>query len=76
MGQLKLKVDQVYCLQTNAQERSYDVTFISAGVAESVLDTCKKKAGEKPFSDYEITNMDRPNFRVVTVMMYNPYVTP
>ena len=75
MGQLKLKVEHVYCLQTNMQEKSYDVTFSSQGVADNVLEVTRAKAGEKPFSDFEVLNLDRPNFRVVTVHMYNPYVT-
>ena len=74
-GQLKLKVEHVYCLQTNMQEKSYDVTFSSQGVADNVLEVTRAKAGERPFSDFEVLNLDRPNFRVVTVHMYNPYVT-
>ena len=75
LGQLKLKVDQVYCLQTNMQEKSFDVTFSSEGIADDVLRLARARAGEKPFSDYDILNLDRPNFRVITVHMYNPYVT-
>ena len=75
MGQLKLKVEHVFCLQTNMQEKSYDVTFSSQGVAEDVLGITRARAGERPFNDFEVLNLDRPNFRVITVHMYNPYVT-
>ena len=74
-GLLKLKVDQVYCLQSNAQEKSYDVTFITAGVMEDVLVTCRERAGERHFSSFEIVSLDRPNFRLITLHIYNPHVT-
>ena len=74
-GLLKLKVDQVYCLQSNAQEKSYDVTFITVGVMEDVLVTCRERAGERHFSSFEIVSLDRPNFRLITLHMYNPHVT-
>ena len=75
LGQLKLKVEDVYCLQTNMQERSFDLTLSSEGIADDVLRIARTRAGEKPFTDYEILNLDRPNFRIITVHMYNPYVT-
>ena len=75
LNALKLKVDQVFCLQTNAQERSFDVTFSSSGVMDTVMETCRGRAGERPFSNFEILSLDRPNFRLITIHMYNPYVS-
>ena len=75
LGQLNLKVPQVYCLQTNGLERGFDVTFTSAGILDDVLETCRRRAGERLFSDYEVVSLDRPNFKIVTVQMYNPFVT-
>ena len=75
IGLLKLNIDQVYCLQTNAQERSFDVTFANVGIMEDVLLTCRERAGERLFSSFEVLSLDRPNFRIITLHMYNPYVT-
>ena len=75
MEKLKLTVADILCLQTNPQERSFDVTFHTAEVVDRVLEAFRVKGGEKPFSDFHVDNLDRPNFRLVTVQMYNPYVT-
>ena len=75
LGALKLKVDEVYCLQTNAQEKSFDVTFSSPVVMDRVLALSREKARERPFTSFEIVSLDRPNFRLITIHMYNPYVT-
>ena len=75
LGALKLKVEEVYCLQTNAQEKSFDVTFSSTAVMDGVLALSREKARERPFTNFEIVSLDRPNFRLITIHMYNPYVT-
>ena len=72
---LKLTVDDVYCLQSNSQERSYDVTFSSKAVSERVFAECQRRAKEKLFSNFDFVELDRRNFRVVFVHMYNPFVT-
>lgn len=75
VGQLNLKVDEVYCIQWNQQEWAFDVTFWTEDVYGRVADRCRAEAGVRPLAFYKILNLDRPNFRMVSVHMYNPFVT-
>ncbi|KAJ3592294.1 hypothetical protein NHX12_007422 [Muraenolepis orangiensis] len=75
MGQLGLTVENVRCIQWNQQEKAFDVTLMDLNIFNRVAETCVKEAGVSPLSDYRVVNLDRPNFRVVTVHMYNPFVT-
>ncbi|KAJ3592633.1 hypothetical protein NHX12_007760 [Muraenolepis orangiensis] len=75
LGQLGLTVENVRCIQWNQQEKAFDVTLMDINVFNRVAETCEKEAGVSPLSDYRILNLDRPNFRVVTVHMYNSFVT-
>ena len=72
---LGLKVEDVHCMQSNGLEKSFDVTFVNAIIADRILKTCDMKKGERLLCDYDIVSLDRPNFKMVTVQMYNPYVT-
>ena len=75
VGQLHLKVDEVYCIQWNQQEKAFDVTFRTEDVYGRVAECCRTEARVRPLVFYKVLNLDRPNFRMVSVHMYNPFVT-
>lgn len=75
MGQLHLKVEDVYCIQWNQQEKAFDVTLRNVDVYRRVAEVCRKEAELQPLASYKILNLDRPNFRTVTLHMFNPFVT-
>ncbi|KAI4788860.1 hypothetical protein KUCAC02_035591 [Chaenocephalus aceratus] len=72
---LNLKVDAIYCLQWNQQEKAFDVTLkdeqVYTKVAKELCCCCYAKAA----SLLQGFNLDRPNFRTITVHMFNPFVT-
>lgn len=74
LGLLKLKVSDVLCLQNNSQERSFDVTFVTNASCERVIEESRRLVGTKPLSGFEVISLDRPNFRIITIHLYNPYV--
>ncbi|KAJ4923536.1 hypothetical protein JOQ06_021602 [Pogonophryne albipinna] len=75
MEQLNLKVDAIYCLQWNQQEKAFDVTLKDEQVYTKVAKDCVAAAMLKPLACYKVLNLDRPNFRTITVHMFNPFVT-
>lgn len=75
MGALKVKVPEVMCLQGNAMEEAYDVTFHTEGMCDIIMDRAKAAAGEKPLSFFNVTCLSKTNFRTINVHMYNPHVT-
>ena len=75
MEQLHLKVDVIYCLQWNQQEKAFDVTLKDEQVYTKVAKDCVAAAMVKPLACYKVLNLDRPNFRTITVHMFNPFVT-
>lgn len=75
IGQLHLKVEEVFCIQWNQQEKAFDVTLRDEDLYRRVVEVCNKEAGVRPLSCYQVLNLDRPNFRTITVHMFNPFVT-
>ena len=75
MQQLKLTIEDVYCIQWNQPEKAFDVTLVSDEVYSRVAEACRKEAGSRYMAGYKILNLDRPNFRTITVHTYNPFVT-
>ncbi|KAK1875557.1 Zinc finger CCHC domain containing protein 3 [Dissostichus eleginoides] len=75
MEQLQLKVDAIYCLQWNQQERAFDVTLKDEQVYTKVAMDCVAAAMVKPLACYKVLNLDRSNLRTITVHMFNPFVT-
>lgn len=75
MGHLRLKLEDVYCIQWNQQDKAFDVTLRGEEVYGRVAETCKRTAAARPLAVYKIWNLDRPNFRMITVHMFNPFVT-
>ncbi|KAJ3592340.1 hypothetical protein NHX12_007467 [Muraenolepis orangiensis] len=45
MGQLRLKVEDVYCIQWNQQEKAFNVSLRNNYVFGRVAEICKKEAG-------------------------------
>ncbi|KAK9515954.1 hypothetical protein VZT92_026550 [Zoarces viviparus] len=74
IGQLQLKVEEVHCIQWNQQEKAFDVTLRTEDIYRSVTEICRAQAGVRPLAGYKVLNLDRPNFRTITVHMYNPFV--
>lgn len=75
MGELKLTVPDVLCLQGNILENAYDVTLFTEARCRAVMDRCVAGAKTRPLSLFTVTCLAKSNFRVVTVHMYNPHVT-
>ena len=73
---LKFKLEDVLYLQLNNLERSFEVTFFKNADCQQALKGCREQAEVTvPISLFEVTSLDRPNFRLITVHMYNPHVT-
>ncbi|XP_029007218.1 zinc finger CCHC domain-containing protein 3 isoform X2 [Betta splendens] len=72
---LSLKVVDVYCLQWHPQARAYDLTLASAAVHQTVADSCRRLANTGQLGFFDVISLDRPNFRVITIHMFNPFVT-
>ncbi|KAJ8364720.1 hypothetical protein SKAU_G00135510 [Synaphobranchus kaupii] len=75
MGALKQKVADVLCFQSNSLERSFDITLCTNEACKEVLEECRQQGAQKPVSSFEVMSLDRPNFRLVTLHMFNPHVT-
>jgi len=75
LDKLKLKVDEVYCLQTNRMEKCFDVTLTTVELYKEVMDKVGKSGKDGIMGKFNVVSLDRPNFRVITLHMFNPYVT-
>ncbi|KAJ8335386.1 hypothetical protein SKAU_G00387280 [Synaphobranchus kaupii] len=75
LGALNLKMEDVLCFQTNTLEKAYDITLSTSEVCLRVLEECRRRVAEKPVAFFEVMSLDRPNFRLITVHMYNPHVS-
>ncbi|XP_052449391.1 uncharacterized protein LOC128011245 [Carassius gibelio] len=75
LDKMKLKVEDVYCLQTNRQEKCFDVTVNTGELCKAVLEKFERMDKVGLVGRFNVISLDRPNFRVITVHMYNPYVT-
>ena len=75
LGLFKLKHPEVMCFQTNSLEKAYDVSFITSSSCKRVEADCARLAGERQLAGFEVINLDRGNFRVITIHCYNPYIS-
>jgi len=71
---LQLQPADLLCLQQNAANRSYDVTFTTGVRMEEAHGLARQQASGVLKSFY-VSSMCRNNFRVITVHMYNPWVS-
>ncbi|CAG5995385.1 unnamed protein product, partial [Menidia menidia] len=62
-------------LQWNPFDNGYDVMLHSQVAYDGLLMTCKAKAESVPFSLFKVEPLGQRNVWVVTVHMYNPYVS-
>ncbi|KAJ8335362.1 hypothetical protein SKAU_G00387040 [Synaphobranchus kaupii] len=74
-GALKQTVAEVLCFQSNSLEQSFEITFCTSEACREVLEECRRQGALKPVSSFEVMSLDRPNFRIVTLHIYNPHVT-
>ena len=76
MGALKLKVVDVFCLQLNPALRGYEVTLHSSEKCLEVEKDFERGKNEDPLILFGFWNIDCLEYRLITVHMYNPHVTP
>uniref|UniRef100_A0AAY5KKK2 CCHC-type domain-containing protein n=1 Tax=Esox lucius TaxID=8010 RepID=A0AAY5KKK2_ESOLU len=74
LGALKLGTGDVLCLQGYVQEQAFDVTFYQEAKMEEILKKVAEAGRVRPFNLFQVTDLSKRNFRVVTVHMYNPFV--
>ena len=74
MDCLKLKVDDVFCLQENPREQAFELTLQSPEITEGVYRLCERRGGEEPLAFFSIENMNKMEERLITVHMFNPHV--
>uniref|UniRef100_A0A7N9AWF8 CCHC-type domain-containing protein n=1 Tax=Mastacembelus armatus TaxID=205130 RepID=A0A7N9AWF8_9TELE len=72
---LKVIAENVLWVQTNQRARAYEVTWRTAESYGAALEEVERSIGRGELRDWKILNLDKPNFRVVTVQTFNPFVT-
>lgn len=75
LDKMKLKVEDVYCLQSNRQERCFDVTLNTVELHKAVMEKVGESDKVGLMGRFNVISLDRPNFRVIMMHMFNPYVT-
>lgn len=75
LDKLSLKVENIYCLQTNRQEKCFDVTLNTVELYKAVMEKIGKSDKVGIMGRFNVISLDRPNFRVITLHMFNPFVT-
>lgn len=73
-GVLKIQPEEIYCLQQSTASKHYDVTFCTGQKAEEVRKRCIGEDDEE-LRKYSVTPLYRNDYRILTVHMYNPWVT-
>ncbi|XP_055772038.1 uncharacterized protein LOC129848980 [Salvelinus fontinalis] len=74
-GPLRLTADDVHCLQQNTPEKFYDVSFYTITRLEEVRGLFRANATAPALSAFQVESLCRHNMRVLTVHMFNPWVT-
>ena len=75
MQQLGFHVEDIFCVQQNNMERSFDVTMTLDLGYRKLLEKCEQNKDAGLLSKLKVSGLDRPGFRIVTVHMYNPHVS-
>ena len=73
-GALSLKIDDLLCLQRNATDRFFDVTFYNLTKMEETKRLADRLA-DGPLREYQMQSLCRTGERVITIHNYNPWVT-
>ncbi len=64
-----LKVEELYCIPWNQQEKAFDFTLTKEDMYKRVAEVCRKEAGVRHLV-YQILNSDWPNFRTITLCVF------
>lgn len=72
-----LKVDPgaVYCLQQNMAAKAYDLTLVTAVTYKEALKRAEEKKAKDPLRFFNVSSLERKNFKITNIHTYNPYVT-
>ncbi len=73
-GALCLNSDDLLCLQRNAKEKFYDVTFYTITKMEEARGLAARLA-DGPLKSFQVQSLCRTGERIVTVHIYNPWVS-
>ena len=73
-GALSLKKDDLLCLQRNNTDRFFDVTFYNLTKMEETKRLADRLA-DGPLNEYQVKSLCRTGERVITIHIYNPWVT-
>lgn len=73
-GALCLKIDDLLCLQKNATDKYYDVTFYTVTKMEEVKGLALRLA-DGLLKNFRVLSLCRTGERIVTVHIYNPWVS-
>lgn len=71
---LKIQPEEIYCLQQSTASKHYDVTFSTGEYTEEVRRKCITEEDEE-LRRYMVTPLYRNDYRILTIHMYNPWVT-
>ncbi|KAL7401365.1 hypothetical protein ABVT39_026944 [Epinephelus coioides] len=71
---LKMRPDDIYCLQQNKTEGFYDVSFLSNSKMQEAHDMANQEATSS-LKNFELFSLARNNNCIITVHMYNPWVS-
>lgn len=71
---LKIQPEEIYCLQQSTASKHYNVTFSTSERAEEVRRKCNAEEDEE-LRRYMVTPLYRNDYRILTIHMYNPWVT-
>ena len=72
---LKIKVEDIFCLQDNPRERGYDVTFFTEQTTQCVFVRWWEEQDKEAVKDFEVLYMSSKNDKQIIVHMYDPHVT-
>ena len=75
MKVLKLKAEEIFCLQENVADRGFEVTLHSSEKCREVFEESGRCKGEGLLVHFVCTNLDNERYRLITVHMYNPHVS-
>ncbi|KAJ8335385.1 hypothetical protein SKAU_G00387270 [Synaphobranchus kaupii] len=70
-----LKVPEIMCVQRNRPRRFFDVTLRMEDHYKKVEETCRVKPEALELVRWRVQSLWRLNYRVVTVHVFNPFVT-
>uniref|UniRef100_A0A3P9DFL4 CCHC-type domain-containing protein n=1 Tax=Maylandia zebra TaxID=106582 RepID=A0A3P9DFL4_9CICH len=70
----RIKPEEIYCLQQSTASKHYDVTFCTGECAEEVRRRFHGEENEE-LKKYTVTPLYRNDYRILTIHMYNPWVS-